>query len=257
MEEVLLSLATEDASLAPDIIERRFKVGEHLATTVIDRIVRWGLALPAEGADPPLLLTAGKQYLQRRGAVPEDTLLFLSRWIDDLDARDALRQGTHALVGELHAAFTNGDPVDVARTMVPPAFEAAVDRALAARLYAAAAALAARLGEGAPPACVAEEVLLVWVLDYAEGILRESELSDERIEKACSALHDVFELCQDSDVLLMFEMTDPADAAVAEETSVYGVMGVADQRIGAWFQPFGYSVPTGHLDEPDQNPPRG
>jgi hypothetical protein len=58
-------------------------------------------------------------------------------------------------------------------------------------------------------------------------------------------------------VLLIFEMTDPADAAVVEATVVYEVMGIADQRIGAWFQPFGYSVPTGHLDEPDQNRWRG
>ena len=213
-----------------------------------------GLALPAEGRVPPLLLTAGEQYLQRRGAVSDDTLLFLSRWIDDLDAREALRQGTHALVGELHAAFTNGDPVDVARSMVPPAFEAAIDRPLAARLYAAAAALAARLGEGAPPACVAEEVLLVWVVGYAESVLQESDLPMDRIEEACGELHGVFELCQDDDVLLMFDMTEPADAAVAEETSIYEVMGIADQRVGAWFQPFGYSVPTGHLDEPDESP---
>jgi hypothetical protein len=69
---------------------------------------------------------------------------------------------------------------------------------------------------------------------------------DDAIE-ATHELQALFELFQDDDVLRMFEMEEPSDAAVALHTEAGCQLGVADQRLEAWFRPFGWAAPTGFL----------
>lgn len=45
----------------------------------------------------------------------------------------------------------------------------------------------------------------------------------------------------------MFDMEEPSDAAPASHDSINVQMGVADQRVGNWFTPFGVTIPTGYL----------
>jgi hypothetical protein len=44
-------------------------------------------------------------------------------------------------------------------------------------------------------------------------------------------------------------MREPADAAVAGRAPINVQLGVVDQRMEAWFQPFGWTVPTGYLSD--------
>lgn len=61
----------------------------------------------------------------------------------------------------------------------------------------------------------------------------------------------IFELFQDDDVLRLFDMTEPADAGMAGHSAIDAQMGVADQRIEAWFRPL-WGVPaTGYLEGQD------
>jgi hypothetical protein len=57
-----------------------------------------------------------------------------------------------------------------------------------------------------------------------------------------------YSLFEDADVLDMFEMVEPSDAAVAQHSGMNRQLGVADQRLEAWFRPFGGVVETGHLN---------
>ena len=89
------------------------------------------------------------------------------------------------------------------------------------------------------------------MIELARAVLDEHEdaLGQEAATHASSEMSGMFELFQDDDVLNMFEMTDPADAAMAGHDPINHQMGVADQRVEAWFQPFGGTVPAGHLHE--------
>lgn len=170
--------------------------------------------------------------------------------VDDLDAREALRQAGFLLVGNLHAATVDGQLVDVVRDIVPPAFEPVVDMSLAASFSAAASALVVRLAANEMVACVAEEILVVQLLELAELKLEDQLGStSERFNEATDALDALFDLCGDKDILYLFEMKEPGDAAVAGHTIRNNLMGIVDQRPEAWFAPFGWSVASGHLDD--------
>jgi hypothetical protein len=246
--EVLLKVAAKELpeidALAADLATSSTAVTEALSS-----IERWGLALFGDGEQPPLLLHAGEQFLTRRGDVSSDTLEFLSSPIDDLNAREALRRAGSPLVDEFGAAIADGHGIEHACELVPPAFSAAVDATLATRLHAAMSALMVRLANGDPAGCVAEEMLAVSLLREAEALLRdrEQELGEDEVDHAVGELRGIFELFQDDDVLQMFKMVEPADAAVAGEDPVNVAMGVADQRVEAWFDAFGGTVTSGHL----------
>lgn len=219
-----------------------------------DQIEHAGLALFAPAEDPdasPILMRAGQQYLAMKGRVDLDALFFLPRLVDDLHARRALIHAGTVLVDEFRSALVEGQGVEHAAELVPPAFAEAVDEWLAIDLFAAAVALMARLSCGDPAGCLAEEVLAVGLLDQAEGRLEmqqeAGELDQAHLRAAKEELRGVFELFQDDDVLDMFEMAEPADAAMAGHSSINQQMGVADQRLEAWFRPFGGVVDTGHL----------
>jgi hypothetical protein len=196
---------------------------------------------------------AGEQFLSQEGRVSTRTLYFLPSTVDCLNARAALREATFVLGSEFADAIADGRLLQYAREVAPPAFAQAVDEQLAARLFAAATALAVRLGQGRAAGCVAEEVLAVRLIEIAGDLLDEDDdLSDDETRIAYGQLRGVFELFEDDDVLDMFRMQEPSDAALAGHSPRNVQMGIADQRLPEWFEPFGGVVRVGHLaHEPD------
>jgi hypothetical protein len=215
-----------------------------------------GMGLLLSGLDeghPPMLLNAGKQYLARRGLVPHEILRFLPRVIDDLYSREALLQAGVTLVDEFRYQLLNGGAVEHAAHLVPPAFAPAINKSLALNLFAAAVALMARLSEGRPAGCVAEEIMAVGLIQNAESWLEirsdRQELSEAEATAAVGELRGLFELFEDDDVLRMFDMREPGDAALAGHDPISRQAGVVDQRIESWFKPFGWTIPTGYIGE--------
>lgn len=244
---VLVWVEEGSANLSPEGMAAKFGSASHRLHDAIQRLESWRLAY-IDG-DRPVLTRAGAQFLERHGMVTQDCLRF-AVCVDDLDAREALRQAGQLLVGELHAASVDGQLVECVRDLVPPAFEPVVDASFAALFYAAAAALVARVAANAMVACVAEEILVVRLLELAQGALEDQLGSTgDRFNEANDALEDLFDLCGDKDILFLFGMKEPGDAAVAEHSTLNNVMGIVDQRPGAWFTPFGWSVASGHLDD--------
>ena len=80
--------------------------------------------------------------------------------------------------------------------------------------------------------------------------VEKGDISEEEAEHARGELRGLFELFEDDDVLDLFEMSEPADAALAGHDPIKQQLGVVDQRIEAWFQPFGGIALTGYLHEP-------
>ena len=241
-------LASE-LELLPPTLEREL---EHLET--------FGLVeLGAPGA-APVLRHAGRQYLARSGAVPRWQLHFLGGTIDDLDARAALLRAGTIVIDEFRAQLLSGNGVQyAAHEIVPPAFAQAVSERIALDLYAAAVALMARLSADEPAGCVAEEIVAVSVIQEAQGWLEDLEagggLDAEQAQAASAEMNELFALFQDDDVLDLFAMAEPADAALALHDPVKQQLGFVDQRVQSWFEPFGWTAPTGYLDEP--RAPRG
>jgi hypothetical protein len=72
------------------------------------------------------------------------------------------------------------------------------------------------------------------------------------MDAAAGELRGLFELFQDDDVLDMYEMREPADAATSRFSPRAQQLGIADQTVEHWFDPFGWAAPTGYLaDRPD------
>jgi len=211
----------------------------------------FGFVLGGPG-EIPVLTRAGRQFLRAAEPVPRPVLTFLSDTIDDLHARRALLVGGAVLIDEFRDALLGGRGVEHARELVPPAFRAAVDERLALDLYAAAVALLARLSSDHPAGCVAEEVLAVGLLDEAEEVLDTAaaagRLAPADHREAADALRGLFDLFQDDDTLALWDMAEPADAAVAGQSALNEQAGVVDQRVEAWLVPFGWTAPTGYLD---------
>jgi hypothetical protein len=239
-----------------DLAELAAKVGLNERSTRRDLgdLAEHGLALDGlEEGLPPILRTAGRQFLARGAVVRHDVLRFLPRTIEDLNTREALLVAGTVLVDEFRAAWLDGDPVDHAREMLPRAFAAAVDERVALDLFAAAVALMARLSDEPAAGCVAEEIIAVNLIEEArawlEGRTDEGALGADEHQAACEDLRGLFELFEDDDVLDTFDMTEPADAAMAGHDPINRQLGVVDQRLEAWFDPFGWAAPTGYLRE--------
>jgi hypothetical protein len=217
--------------------------------SVLSEANAYGLAVVDGG--PPVLLRAGRQYAAADGQVEPDVLAFLPDVIDDLHARRAMIDASVLLLDDFRAAVRDGHAADHAATLVPPAFVVAVDGALAVDLFSAAVALMVRLGDGLAAGCVAEEIIGVRLLEEAAAILGlrsdAGELSAPDAAEAVDALEGLFEVFEDDDVLALFAMTDPADAAVAGHSEAAGELGIADQRVEAWFTAFGGVAPVGYL----------
>jgi hypothetical protein len=186
--------------------------------------------------------------------VPDHLLTFLPGAIDNLHTREAMLIAGTILVDEFRAALVDGRGVEHAAELVPPAFSGAVDDRMAIDLYSAAIALTARLSCGEPAGCLAEEIMAIALIHEAEVWLEssvdEGELSKDDAAAAMEELGGLFELFQDDDALDLFDMKEPADAAMAGHDPVNRQLGVVDQRIEAWFEPFGWTTPTGYLADP-------
>jgi hypothetical protein len=187
----------------------------------------------------------------------EHALGFLPRTIDDLFARRAFLCGGSVLVDTFRGDLIAGKGVEHAREIVPPAFERAVDEGLAFNLFAAAVSLMTRLSTEQPAGCVAEEVIAVSLINEARAWLEleadSGELSAPTAAAAIDVLSDLFALFEDDDVLRMFDMREPADAVLDGVSDTALWLGVADQRLEAWFIPFGGVAPTGYLDDRPQS----
>jgi hypothetical protein len=137
------------------------------------------------------------------------------------------------------------------RGSCPDAFTEAVDDAMAVNLFAAAVALMARLSCGYPAGCLAEEILAVALLDNATVWIDmeadKGNLDIESAQPAMDALRGIFDLFEDDDVLALFEMEEPSDAALAGHSWINRQAGVVDQRVESWFRPFGPVPETGYL----------
>jgi hypothetical protein len=66
---------------------------------------------------------------------------------------------------------------------------------------------------------------------------------------AAAELRGLFELFQDDDVLDMFDMRETSDAAASRFAYRAQQMGIADQTVEHWFNPFGCTAPTGYFRE--------
>jgi hypothetical protein len=236
------------------------RLASELSTTAeairleVDQLHGMGLVSFIAEDEPPRLLHAGRQWLARNGEWRPDVLRFLPIYIDDLHARRALIDGGSVLVDEFRYQLLRSHGVEYAREqLVPPAFAEAIDEAIALDLFAATVALMARLSDGSPAGCLAEEVIAVALLEEAQAQLEiaveEGDMNEEEAEHARSELRGLFELFEDDDVLDLFEMSEPADAALAGHDPIKRQLGVVDQRIEAWFQPFGGVAPTGYLHD--------
>ncbi len=237
LEAIGLEQAAEEP-LDPGALAGELGVPEAAVRMDLDQLEQLGLALVGiEDEIPPTLLIAGSQYLERHGRVDHEVLHFLPRVLDDLATREALLLAGTVVVDEFRAAVLDGRAVEHARDVVPPAFEAAVDERLALDLFAAAVALMARLSEGAPAGCVAEEVLAVTLIEEARLLLEirkdEGMLAEEAEHHAREELRELFELFEDDEVLGLFSLPGPA----------------AGEDVESWFDPFGGTAPTGYLND--------
>ena len=86
------------------------------------------------------------------------------------------------------------------------------------------------------------------------GILAALADCELRTDARTTPVRGLFDLFQDDDVDELFEMSEPADAALAGHTPLYRQLGVVDQRIEAWFTPFDWTTPTGYLHDHDPRP---
>ena len=223
------------------------------AAEALHRSDGFGFVLGGPG-EVPVLTRAGRQFLRADTPFPRPVLTFLSDTIDDLHARQALLLGGTVLVDEFREALLGGRAVEHAQELVPPAFRGAVDERLALDLYAAAVALMARLSSDHPAGCVAEEVLAVALIEEAGAVLEalaaDEGLDDDELGRAALELRALFDLFQDDDRLDLWAMAEPSDAAVAASSRAHEALDVVDQRVEAWFRPFGWTAPTGYVDTP-------
>lgn len=262
--------SAKEEPLDKDALCRELELGIQDLEMLIEELERVGVAWFEFDEDEkevfPHLTTAGSQYLAAKGEIPAEILYFLPGTLDDLNARRALVVGGGILVDEFRYALLQGDGVEHAKQLVPDAFVGAVDEGLALNLFAAAVALMARLSSNSPAGCLAEEIIAVALLREASAWMdmqaEDGALSIEEAERASAELSSIYDLFGDSDVLYLFEMAEPSDAALAGHSTINRMAGVADQRLEAWFEPFWTAAATGHLDErkeasSEEDPPDG
>jgi hypothetical protein len=174
--------------------------------------------------------------LARKREWSHDVLNFLPVYIDDLYARQALIHGGIALVDEFRYQLLKGRGVEHAREqLVPPAFAEAIDDAIALDLFAAA--VAPRRGQRP-------------TRDGRREGRHQRGGGRARARRATRPLR----LFEDDDVLDLFQMSEPADAAMAGHDPIKRHLGVVDQRIDAWFRPFGGVTLTGYRHETKDGP---
>ena len=103
-------------------------------------------------------------------------------------------------------------------------------------------------GDPIAPGCPAEELAL-------ELIRQQAILALELVDApsaSLSATKGVYEVCEDDDILDLFAMQEPADAALALTNPINVMMGKADMRVQESFHPF-YDGGRGFAPHPIYN----
>jgi hypothetical protein len=169
---------------------------------------------------------------------------FAAGWfVDDPMAQGAFRHASLTILEDFRGAAD-----EIARRepdlddfgplgFLPAGLRPALTPLLVNKLAAAATVMGWKLSQPGPPnrpACLAEEFVL-------ELIRREAVVALELVEAdpaSVAATRGVYEVCEDDDVLDIFAMQEPADAALALGNPINIAMGKADMRIAHWFDPF-------------------
>lgn len=202
---------------------------------------------------PPKLTQAGRQYIERAGKVSMGVLQYLPHYIDSLTGREALIEAGARIAERYGRAVAEGKTEEYTRQILPKAFAPAVSPELAARMYAATIASITRLMDQEPAGCVAEEIAATRVLEEAAKIIKGQEkrgtIGGEEAEQATESLTGVFALFGDSEVLGLFEMEEPSDAAILSAQAEESHGEQIDQRLEAWFVPLWGKAASGHLGE--------
>ena len=241
--EIAIRVADQQVVLDPGEVAAAHGQDKERIARAYDQLQRARLLhLGLDFGAPPIVTRAGRQYVARRGAFEPPAVAFLTI-VDDLDGRAALLRASSILLDEFRYHIAGGRAVEYAKQLVPEAFEQAVDEWLALKLLDAATALIMHLHNGRPAGCVAQEILAVELIELAKDDLdaraEAGELTPADSQRAGQEVAGgIFELFEDDDVLDMFEMREPGDAAVLRLDPVRQALGVADQRLESWFVPF-------------------
>lgn len=169
---------------------------------------------------------------------------FAEEWaVDDPLAQGALRHGAVTVLGMLRDAADEltsprPDRGDLGPLgLFPVGLRPALTPLLVEKLYVAAIVMGWKLAQPGPPlvpVCLGEELAL-------ELIRREAVSALELVDAdrtSIAATRGVYNVCEDDDVLDLFAMREPADAALALESPINQQMGKADMRIERWFDLF-------------------
>ena len=174
----------------------------------------------------------------------EPDAAFAAEW----DVNDPLAQGAlkHASVTVLNTVEEAWDEIEKAKPDLgdigplgafPRGIRPALTPLLLRKLHAAASLVGWKLaqpGTPLPPGCIGEELMLELIRREAVELLELEEAPEASIR----ATRGIYEVCEDDDVLDLFEMQEPADAAIALSNPVNVQLGKADMRIEKWFEPF-------------------
>jgi len=115
-------------------LARKRGVSNRTIREQIERVEGAGLLLSGiDEGESPILLHAGRQYLDCRGDVPRDVLRFLPRVVDDLNARQALLTAGTVLVDIYRDRMLDGRGRAICGRACTPSLSAGGDGAFGAR----------------------------------------------------------------------------------------------------------------------------
>jgi hypothetical protein len=180
---------------------------------------------------------------------------FAAGWgIDDALAQGAMRQGSVLVLDMLEEAMgelAEADP-DLgdfgALGIFPRAIRPALTFLVVEKMRAAAIVVGwkmAQPGDAMAPGCLGEELALEMIRREAVSLLEMAGAP----QASASATRGVYEVCEDDDVLDLFQMEEPSDVALARFDPINIQAGKADMRIAHWFDPF-YGGGRGFAPQP-------
>jgi hypothetical protein len=169
---------------------------------------------------------------------------FAAEWcVEDPLAQGALKHACITVLdaieeARVEAASSSPDTGDLGPLGIfPRGVRPALTPLLVDKIYTAAIIVGWKLaqpGDPIAPGCPAEELAL-------ELIRQQAILTLELVDAPSASLgatKGVYEVCEDDDILDLFAMQEPADAALALTNPISAMMGEADMRIEEWFHPF-------------------
>jgi hypothetical protein len=181
------------------------------------------------------------EEVEASSSVEPDEHYARSWCVDDPLAQGALKRAAIQILQDLDEAFhevlhgTSVGDTDFVQDYLPAGFVPAYDERFLERFRTCLVVVGYKLAQDSAirPGCLAEELALEVIRRLAAGLLEESETDEPSI----GALRGIFEICEDDDVLDLYEMEEPADAAVHGHDPISRQMGKADMRVEAWFDP--------------------